>query len=307
MDSIVGSFLFLRRSLPSIVYPHIYFDNSVKALYPVDSLSGKDSGEMKILFINGSPRKAGNTARLLTLLGRELDKQAGTQGSSLTIEHLDLAAQSIAPCRGCRVCFDRGEDTCPQKDDIPAVYRMMRDADLIVAASPVYVDDVSGAMKNMIDRLAYLCHRPALAGKGVYLLTTTGGTPSPHALGTMAMAFRTWGARVLGQDGIVAGALMETEDIDVQYRRKIEKTARRILRALVSGKAAGAALVSLIFFHIQRKAWRKSPDDSLDYLFWTEQGWLEKGRDDYIPRRAGIVKRVLARAAGAVIALFVLN
>ena len=307
MDSIVGSFLFLRRSLPSIVYPHIYFDNSVKALYPVDSLSGKDSGEMKILFINGSPRKGGNTARLLTLLGRELDKQAGTQGSSLTIERCDLAARSIAPCRGCRVCFDRGEDTCPQKDDIPKIYRMMQNADLIAAASPVYVDDVSGAMKNMIDRLAYLCHRPGLAGKGAYLLTTTGTTPSPHALGAMAMAFRTWGARVLGQASFVTGALMDTEDMEVKYHKKIEKTARRILKAMTTGKAAGASLISLIFFHIQRKSCLRNPDDSLDYQYWTNQGWLSKGRDDYIPRRAGFLKRAAARAIGAIIALFVLK
>jgi len=262
---------------------------------------------MTILLINGSPRRGGNTARLLDLLERELKERAEAQGSSIHIKRRDLSARSVAPCRGCRACFDRGEDTCPHRDDIPGIYRMMRDADLIVAASPVYVSDVSGAMKNMIDRLAYLCHRPALAGKGAYLLTTTGTTPAPHALGTMAMAFRTWGVRVLGQGSFVTGALTDTQDLDARYHTKIEKTARRMLRDLVTGKAAGASLVSLIFFHIQRKSWRRNPDDSLDYRYWTEQGWLSKGRDDYIPGRAGVVKRGLARAIGAVIALFVLK
>lgn len=261
---------------------------------------------MKLLLINGSPRKGGNTARMLGLLAAELEKQANSQGRALSIERCDLAGQSIAPCRGCRVCFDKGEGKCPHKDDVPAIYAKMQKADLIVAASPVYVDDVSGTMKNMIDRLAYLCHRPALAGKGAYLLTTTGGTPSPHALGTMAMALRTWGARVLGQDGIVAGALMDTKDMDARYHKKIEKTARHIIKTLTSGKAAGASLVSLIFFHIQRKSWMKSSGDSLDYRYWSEQGWLEKGRYDYIPRRVGLIKRILAQAAGSVIALFVL-
>lgn len=262
---------------------------------------------MTILFINGSPRRGGNTARLLDLLERELGKQAEAQGRPIHIGRCDLPVKSIAPCRGCRACFDRGEDTCPRKDDIPSIYRMMRDADLIVAASPVYVSDVSGAMKNLIDRLAYLCHRPALAGKGAYLLTTAGTTPAPHALGTMAMALRTWGVRVLGQDSYVAGALTDAREIDARYRKRIEKTACRILRDIITGKAAGASLVSLIFFHIQRKSWLRNPDGSLDHRYWTEQGWLGKGRDDYIPHRAGIVKRGLARAVGAVIALFVLK
>ena len=262
--------------------------------------------EMKLLLINGSPRRGGNTARMLGFLEKELERQAQAQGQSLIIEKCDLAAQSVAPCRGCRVCFDRGESKCPRKDDTPEIYQMMRDADLIIAASPVYVDDVSGAMKNLIDRLAYLCHRPALAGKGAYLLTTTGGTLSPHALGTMAMAFRTWGARVLGQEGFVTGALMDTRDMGTRYHKRIEKTARRILRALTTGKAAAASLVALVFFHIQRQSWLKNPDGSLDHRYWTEQGWLKKGCHDYIPRRAGFVKRISAQAVGAVIALFVL-
>ena len=47
-------------------------------------------------------------------------------------------------------------------------------ADGIIFASPVYVNDVSGIAKTWIDRLAYVCHRPAFAGKCAYLIATVG-------------------------------------------------------------------------------------------------------------------------------------
>lgn len=260
---------------------------------------------MRILMINGSPREGGNTGRLLDLLSDGLTSQASAQRRAVQVE--TLALRGLRLCRGCRVCFDKGEQYCPLKDDVPMIYEKMLNADLIIMASPVYVDDVSGTMKTLIDRLAYLCHRPGLYGKGAYLLTSTGTTSSAHALGTMAMALRTWGVRVLGQDGIVAGALTEKGEIAARYGKKIAKTARRMLTSLATGKAEQPSLVSLLFFQIQRKSWLKQADASLDYRYWADKGWLRKGCDYYIPHRAGFLKRMTAKAVGSVIALFALK
>ncbi len=140
---------------------------------------------MKILICVGSYRKNGNTARVADLVEEKLVKLAAQAHVPLEIETVFLAHQDIGLCRGCRVCFDKGEDLCPLHDDFLAVKAKMLEADGIVAASPIYVDDVCGTTKNWIDRLAHVCHRPQFAGKCAYLITTVGSGPSRHALRTL--------------------------------------------------------------------------------------------------------------------------
>lgn len=87
----------------------------------------------------------------------------------LEIERISLGQLDLNTCRGCRVCFDKGEEKCPLKDDVLSIRDKMILADGILAASPVYVEDVNGIMKNWIDRMAFNCHRPAFAGKSAYI------------------------------------------------------------------------------------------------------------------------------------------
>jgi multimeric flavodoxin WrbA len=99
---------------------------------------------------------------------------------------------NILLCRGCRACFDHGEEACPLHDDLPLIRSRMDDADALILASPVYVDDVSGLVKNWMDRLAYLSHRPAMGGKYAFTVATVGGGPAGHTLRTMNTALLTW-------------------------------------------------------------------------------------------------------------------
>src|SRR5512139_1534220 len=98
---------------------------------------------MKVLFLIGSYRKNGNTARVAHLMEAQLQQIAQQYNAPLETETLFLAHMDIGFCRGCRACFDRGEDTCPVKDDVPAIKAKIQAADGVVIASPVYVDDVS--------------------------------------------------------------------------------------------------------------------------------------------------------------------
>lgn len=111
-----------------------------------------------ILVMACSSRLRGNT-RLAALCLEEALRLEGHQ-----TDHLDLASFRIQTCLGCRLCFDRDEHACPHKHDVGTIHEMLRAADLLVFAFPVYVEDVSGLVKNWIDRMAFLCHRPALHG-----------------------------------------------------------------------------------------------------------------------------------------------
>jgi multimeric flavodoxin WrbA len=260
---------------------------------------------MKVLFLIGSYRKNGNTTRVVRRFEEHLNQIAQAQSVPLETETLFLAHMDIGFCRGCRACFDRGEETCPVKDDVPAIKAKIQAADGVVIASPVYVDDVSGITKTFIDRLAHVCHRPEFAGKAASLLVTTGSSPTSHALGTLRMAFNTWGFFIAGKSGFATGALTPADEIRQKYDKKIQQAAQRLFTVLQHREFARPTFLSLMTFKIQQHFWRKNVSDSIDYAYWQSKGWLEPGCEYYIPHQAGRIKTILARGLGSLIAPFV--
>jgi multimeric flavodoxin WrbA len=263
---------------------------------------------MKVIAIVGSYRKKGNTARTVAKIGAELAAQAAAAGEDCEFETIYLGEQNIGFCRGCRVCFDRGEERCPLKDDLLPLKARLLAADAILAASPVYVDDASGTIKNWIDRMAHLCHRPGLPGKPVYLVATTGTTPTGRTLDTLATAFSTWGCTLVGRAGFVAGALLPEAELAARFDRRCRAASAAIFQAARRPGAVSPSLRSLITFGVQQKAWRRhSGDDTLDARYWRDSGWLAPGRSFYAPNGASWPKRTLAGLAAAIVALFMLK
>jgi multimeric flavodoxin WrbA len=260
---------------------------------------------MKILICMGSYRKGGNTDRVVGLIKAHLQAEADRHHTVLELETLYLGHLAITPCRGCRACFDRGEDKCPLKDDLPAVTRKMQQADGILVATPVYVDDVSGIVKNWMDRLAYVCHRPEFAGKCAYLVATVGSSPTGRTLDTLNLAFSTWGFYIAGRAGFKMGALLPAGEAQSRYAAQAEKIAREFFQALHQQKSARPSFRALLTFKIQQQFWQKAAHDQLDYRYWHEQGWLDPHQTFYRPHQASALKVALARLTGSVIARFV--
>ena len=102
---------------------------------------------MKVLVINSSPRKdKGNTALILNPFLEGM-KQAGADVELYYTSDLD-----INPCQGDFSCWTREGGKCSQDDDMTMLDPKIRDADILVLASPVYCDGVTGPMKILMDR-----------------------------------------------------------------------------------------------------------------------------------------------------------
>jgi multimeric flavodoxin WrbA len=259
---------------------------------------------MKVLMICGSNRRNGNTHQILDLLAKTLTEQPPS-GQESEVEIMALGQQQLKTCTGCRACFDKGEERCPLKDDLLPILARMQAADLLVIASPVYVSDVSGLLKNWIDRLAFLCHRPALGGKPVYLIATTGSSPAGSTLRTMQGALITWGARLRGSSSFIMGALMDEDSISQRYGARIRKAAVAIRRELADLPQCRPNLVELIVFKIQSNAWRKAKPESLDHRYWQKNGWLEPSATYFVPHKNNIFVSLLAQVIGPLVAFFV--
>lgn len=103
---------------------------------------------MKILAINGSPRgKKSNTDRLLQPF-LEGAREAGAE-----TETVYLKDKTINPCIGCFTCWTKTPGVCVHKnDDMPALLEKLRQADITVYATPLYIFTVTAQMKTFMDR-----------------------------------------------------------------------------------------------------------------------------------------------------------
>jgi NAD(P)H-dependent FMN reductase len=127
---------------------------------------------MKVLALNGSPRRGGNTELLL----EEALKGVTANGGEVTLYHLNTL--SLTPCQQCGGCD--AVRNCVIADDMQAVYEDILSADRIIVASPIFFFSVSAQTKIVIDRCQpfwsqkYLHKKPIPAGafgrKGLLLL-----------------------------------------------------------------------------------------------------------------------------------------
>lgn len=103
---------------------------------------------MKITIFNGSPRaEAGNTHVMVEAFMK------GARKGGAEVENVFLAKKEINPCRGCFSCWLKTPGECVIKDDMAELLKKFAGSDIVVFATPLYVDNVTGIMKNFMDRL----------------------------------------------------------------------------------------------------------------------------------------------------------
>lgn len=108
---------------------------------------------MKVTAINSSPRMdKGNTA---LVLGPFLE---GMREAGAVVELFYTKQLQIHPCQGELSCWLRTPGKCFQQDDMQMLLPKLAEADVLVLATPVYVDGVTGPMKNpLFSLLAQPC------------------------------------------------------------------------------------------------------------------------------------------------------
>ena len=107
---------------------------------------------MKIIAINGSPRKTWNTA---TLLGSALEG-AASKGASTQMVHLyDLDFKGCISCFACKTRGGKSYGRCAVKDDLATVFQQIEAADAVVLGSPIYLGTATGETRSFLERLIF--------------------------------------------------------------------------------------------------------------------------------------------------------
>ena len=102
---------------------------------------------MRVLMINGSPRKNGNTSIALAEMERIFQEEG------IQVETVQLGAQDIRGCIACLSCKKKGK--CVFDDLVNQIAPQFEAADGLVIATPVYFASANGSLISFIDRLFY--------------------------------------------------------------------------------------------------------------------------------------------------------
>ena len=133
---------------------------------------------MKILIINGSPRKKGLISQMLGIMQQEAE-QRGDEVQTVYTNDLN-----IKPCLGCMACRTKAKCVLAEDDSLPVLH-LMQEADAIIMGAPCYWGNIPGQMKLLFDRIVYGMMRdtprfpePLMKGKKCILISTC-TTPWP--------------------------------------------------------------------------------------------------------------------------------
>ena len=117
---------------------------------------------MNILILNGSPRPNGNTASMIRAYAE------GATEAGHTVHIVDVCKMKIGGCLACEYCHTKGNGTCIQNDD---VYPLLKDAEMIVLASPIYYHSFTGQLQCTINRI-YALDKPKNLKKAALLMSS---------------------------------------------------------------------------------------------------------------------------------------
>jgi len=105
---------------------------------------------MKVIAINGSPRKNGNTELLLKEVTNTLEKHG------IETEIIRIGGKKVHPCTACMKCKKEKDGQCHIKNELlNKILQKMIEADGILIGSPVYFSDVTAETKALLDVAGY--------------------------------------------------------------------------------------------------------------------------------------------------------
>jgi multimeric flavodoxin WrbA len=208
-------------------------------------------------------------------------------------EHVFLSDYRLEFCRGCKLCFDKGEEHCPLKDDRDALLEKMEQSDGIILASPSYAFQVTARMKNLLDRTAFINHRPRFFGKVCTAVVTQGITGGGAIVKYLSSAGENMGFRA--SKGCCVNTLEPmTERQKGVLSRAVEETSARFYREMMRPTPA-PSFFRLAIFRISRTRIKALDESYRDYCYYAEKGWFES--EYYHPTSLGPVRKLVGGLA----------
>ena len=208
-------------------------------------------------------------------------------------EIVPLSDLRLGTCRGCKVCFAKGEEFCPLKDDRDMLIDKIMASDGVVFASPNYSFQVSAITKIFLDRLGFAFHRPRFFGK-----TFTSIVAQGIYGGNKIVKYLDFVGYALGFNTVKGSCFTALQPMTEKEKQKIDRAlarqSRRFYERLVKPAYPVPTLFKLMAFRMGRTSVRlELNDSSRDYAYYKEKGWFES--DYFYPTHLGALRRAAGR------------
>jgi len=179
---------------------------------------------MKVLLVNGSPRKDGNTFAALSEAARILREE----GFDTCFFH--LGSRPVRGCAACGTCARTGALRCAFDDDIAnSLIEAAQDADAFLFGTPTYFGQPNGALLAVLQRALYAA-RPVFAFKPVASVAVARRGGATAAFQTMNMPFEMCNMPVATSQywNIVYGAAKGEAQLDAEGMQTVRTLARNL-------------------------------------------------------------------------------
>ncbi|TFF97763.1 MAG: flavodoxin family protein [Promethearchaeota archaeon] len=227
---------------------------------------------IKIIAINGSPNKDGNTATLMKWVIE------GVKEQDANVELIQISDLNINYCQGCNNCLKTGE--CVIQDDLPEILKKLTNADGYIIGSPVYGGKVTAQLKTLMDRITLLKLYGGILSDGFSVgVATSGIAPTKSVAKDAASLF---GHRI-GEIGVKCASINGGfKPLKANSDQKKKKIARELGIELVERCKSGDIGWSLKkgWINFLRKTFLKKMIQKNENFFkgvikiWKEKSWL---------------------------------
>ena len=232
---------------------------------------------MKITVFNGSPRGKKGTTNVIV---EEFLEGAAAAGAE--IENIFLVEKQIKHCLGCVACWVKTPGKCVQNDDMAELTEKFMGSDISILATPIHIDNLSGILKNFIDRLfptrmpyfevhsdGETRHLNRYEQQPKIMMISSCGYPEQSQFQVIRLWLkrfsRNFDMEIVGEIYRSWGWLLKAEDVQLEpkikaYKDLVKKAGIEVARNLKLSEETGAELEKPILpkemhMEISKKRW----------------------------------------------------
>jgi multimeric flavodoxin WrbA len=242
---------------------------------------------MKSVLVLDASMRAGYTKALTEDVIKKLT-------GKYNIELVNIKDEQFETCKGCCACLFAGSSHCPLKGDgVQGVLQKMLDADGIIFLVPNYSLQIPGKLKTMLDRMAFVFHRPRLFNKVFMPVTVQGVYGGGDINKYLNKVLRFWGARTV-KGAVLSGGVYPKQINAKLFTKKnmnnLTKSLKAFDREMEAVKPKKPSLFQVVLYRSTRSAMLHF-DETLkpDKEYYLKNGWDKA--DYYYDVHLGLFKK----------------
>lgn len=195
-------------------------------------------------FVGSCAGENSTTAKLSDDLAEAFREVAEAVGEEVSYERMTGAEVRVDYCRSCTSCFRKGICPLDKTDDMAKLKEKMKECDVLLFGSPVYLWEMSGIIKSVIDRITYWSHRFELLGKPCAVFTSTDSSHGAEVADNLRLLMSFMGAIPFD----AAHQTMKDRANPERFRQTLHESAEHLLELYRDPTSGITAFQQRVFF-----------------------------------------------------------